>query len=53
MTGNVSPVDFKVKLSKNKETVYHLNMLKKWFERVMDENSKSEIMAGLNVFFPD
>ncbi|XP_065939476.1 uncharacterized protein [Magallana gigas] len=49
VTQKVSPVDFKVRLSKSKETVYHVNMLKEWFEREPEENSKSEIMACLNV----
>lgn len=49
VTQKVSPVDFKVRLYKSKETVYHVNMLKEWFEREPEENSKSEIMACLNV----
>ncbi|XP_062585038.1 uncharacterized protein LOC134246689 [Saccostrea cucullata] len=49
VTEKVSPVDFRVRVSKNKETVYHVNMLKEWFERESEENSKSEIMACLNV----
>ncbi|XP_065921959.1 uncharacterized protein [Magallana gigas] len=49
VTQKVSPVDFKVRLSKSKETVYHVNMLKEWFEREPEENSKSEIMGCLNV----
>lgn len=37
----VNPVNFKFRLSENKETLYHVNMLKKLFER--------DIMACLNV----
>lgn len=29
----MSLVDYNVRLSKIKETVYHVNMLKEWFER--------------------
>lgn len=48
VTGKVSFVHFKVSLSENKETVYHVNMLKEWFKRKVDEKSKSEIIAYLN-----
>lgn len=39
----LNPVDSKSGCLKNKETIYHENMLKIWFER--------EIMAWLNVIF--
>ena len=41
VTVKVSPVDYKVRLFKPKETVYHVYMLKDWFERESVENSKS------------
>ena len=45
VTGKVSPVDYKVRLFKTKETVYHVYMLKEWFERESVENSKFDILA--------
>ena len=49
VTAKVSPVYYKVRLSKTKETVCHVNMLKEWFERESMENSKSDILVCLNV----
>lgn len=37
----MSPVHYNVGISKTKKTVYHVNMLKKWFERESKENSKT------------
>lgn len=40
-----------MRLFKSKEIVYYVNMLKEWFERELEENSKFEIMVCLNVIF--
>ena len=49
VTAKMSRIDYKVILSKTKETVYHVDMLKEWFERESMENSMSDILACLNV----
>ncbi|XP_062594005.1 uncharacterized protein LOC134255486 [Saccostrea cucullata] len=47
----VSPVDYKVRISKNKEPVYHVNMLKEWFSRDSEEKcpKSSEVLACMDV----
>ena len=50
ITDKISPVDYKVKVRGGKEKVYHVNMLKLWYERV--DNNKcvnADIAACLNV----
>lgn len=46
----VSPVDYKIKINGKTEKIFHVNMLKLWYERTDDiENSRNEVFACLDV----
>jgi hypothetical protein len=46
----VSPVDYKIKINGKTEKIFHVNMLKLWYERTDDiENSRNEVLACLDV----
>jgi hypothetical protein len=41
----VSPVDYKIKINGKTEKIFHVNMLKLWYERTDDiENSRNEVL---------
>ncbi|XP_062589077.1 uncharacterized protein LOC134250727 [Saccostrea cucullata] len=46
----VSPVDYKVRISKNKEPIYHVNMLKEWLSRDSEEKcpKSNEVLACMD-----
>lgn len=46
----VSPVDYKIKINGKTEKIFHVNMLKLWYERTDDrQDSRIEVLACLNV----
>ena len=48
ITDKIGDVNYKVRVKRNKETVFHVNMLKPWFER-QDDSQVSDIVACLQV----
>lgn len=49
ITDKVSPVDYKVKLRGSTEKIFHVNMLKQWYERSVQDPEKLEVLACLEV----
>lgn len=50
ITDKISPVDYKIKMKGTTEKVFHINMLKLWYERSDDlESSKTEVLACLDI----
>lgn len=51
ITEKVGNVDYRVKVKRYKETVFHVNMLKKWYDREdkCDQDSSKERLSAIDI----